>query len=276
MAWILPAAMAVSAGAQLWGAVNQNKTNKKNQKLQDQRYQEMQGLILPMLNQGGDSTTPQMTALADFLGSMDFSKAFGGGNQAWNTGQDALMQFLREDPYDTTELFKSWEPIEARSLNEALAGAFGQATGLGQRFGSAMMREEGKVRGEAAENAIARREGAQMQNYESTKGRQMQAAGALGNMGSAYAQNFIQFLLGQMGGYQALGQLGQQNKNNDTALLQILFGGGPGGYMPNAMPGAGADVMNMAMLLPMLMQLSAGGGKTPVNTGPSNPYYPQF
>jgi hypothetical protein len=247
--WMLPAALAMMAGGQIWGAAEQNKSNKKRQRQMNQH-------LLPRLGgsgTGGMSEAEKM--LMDFLGNQDVNQLFSG--KAWNSGQDGLMQMLNQDTFDPAQLFASWEPIEQRAMNNALADSFGQASGLGQRFGSAMMREEGRVRGEGAENAAARRQETTVGLHESAQDRRLQAAQGLGNMGSQQAQLMLQFMSAMMGGMQGLGSLGESRGNRELGLLNMLFGFPAGG---NAFPGAMTDMGGFLAMLPMLQSLMPGGG----------------
>lgn len=259
MAWMLPVAIALSAGANIYGASQQDKANKRTNKQVTDRNQMAQDLILPLLQGGGGSGagSEAINGLSDWLQNFDFNKPFA-SNQAWNSGQDAWMQMLRADPYDNTDLFKSWEPIEKRTLDNSLAGAFAGAAGLGQRFGSAMMREEGRVRGEAADNAAARRQTAEATAYENTMGRKVNAAQGLGNMGSVAAQLIVGMLGQQLQGYGTLGNLGAQGSNDRAQLLALLLGQPFTPQSPSAIPGAASESFNMLALLPMLMNLSRG------------------
>jgi hypothetical protein len=256
-AWMLPAAIALQAGGQLWGAWNQNKINRRNKQQMDERQRNLEGFIVPRLGQDNGMGQIQQLIL-DFVNNMDSNKLFGSGNQAWNTGQDALSQMLREDPYDPSGLFSAWEPIEQRALSQALADSFSQASGLGQRFGSSMMREEGRVRGEAAEGAAVRRQGAQMQIHDSTQNRRLQAGQGLAGMGEAQANAMLQMMVQQLAGLQGAGNLGAQKGNQDLGLLSLLFGQPMMGNQANTMPGAMGDIGGMLALLPLLMQMQKG------------------
>jgi hypothetical protein len=262
-AWMLPVAMALQAGGQMWGAHSQNRANKRNQQAVDARNRQMMDLIMPMLS-GNRGNTQGQDALQQLLEGMNPDQLFGAGNQGWNTGQDSYMQMLRDDPLDTTSMFKSWEPIEQRALSQALADSFSQASGLGQRFGSAMMKEEGRVRGEAAENNAARRQTAELGVQDANRQRQMQATQGLAGMGQDQAGLILQMLLGQASGMQGMNAL---NTQGDLGLLQLLFGGPMMGQQPNAMPGAMGEIGGMMALLPLLMQLNRPTQTTGGTTG---------
>jgi hypothetical protein len=165
-----------------------------------------------------------------------------------NIGQDGGMQTLRRGgagqalagmetgmPFDVSDLFKSLEPIETRALEGNIAGMRAGASGLGERFGSAMMRGEGDMRTQAGEQAAARRAGIAQQSHEAAQGRRM-----------------------QFGGMQAstLAQLLGMGQNREMGLLSLLagqpaaqeFGQGAGQGM--------ADMGQLLYLLPLLQSLS--------------------
>lgn len=224
----------------IWGANSQNKANERNQRAMQERYNQLLGFVQPRLNQGPGQGEQMLFDLLQSGGLFD--------NQAFNTGQDALMQSLRSDPIDTTELFASWEPLEMRALDEALAGAFGQSSGLGQRFGSAMMREEGQVRGQAAEQNTARRAGTSVDL--ATKNAEMQALAAqiLSSLGVQQGQ-------AQMQGLGMLANMGAQRGGLEAQLLSLLTGAPMAASQPSAMPGAFGDIGQLMAFLPMFMQM---------------------
>lgn len=120
-----------------------------------------------------------------------------------NTGQDPMMQSQRTDPaarsaqtlegiisregdpFDTSELFRSLGVLDQRNLSEALATGRAAAPGLGQRFGGAQMREDSRVRERSTESAAARNAGIAMQSHGDAAARVLQAAGVLGQLGTA-------------------------------------------------------------------------------------------
>jgi len=263
---LLVAAGGLAQGAgSYFGARETNKANKANQKAQQARYDQLYGLIQPYLNQGPGSGE-QM--LLDFL-SGGQEGIF--GNQAFNTGQDALMQMLREDPFDTGELFASWEPMEQRALDQALDEGWGQASGLGQRFGSAMRTEEGRTRGQAAEQNTARRAETSFRAYEKNADLQAMAAQLLSNLGLAQGTTYL-------GGLQGLAGLQNQRQGGIAQLLSILAGQPIGANAPSAVPGAVGDIGQLMAFLPLLLSMlykpgAAGttGGTVPTGGTPQLP-----
>jgi len=101
----------------------------------------------------------------------------------FNTGQDGTMQMLRADtgegilgqlagqPFDTTELFQSLQPIRNRQLGEGLGQLFAGAPGLGQRFGSSMMQEGGNLTNRFLQEIAAQDAGMRMQSHEAHQNR---------------------------------------------------------------------------------------------------------
>lgn len=222
------------------GARSQDKAAEANRRMMQRRYEELLGFIEPRLGQG-PGAGEQM--LLDILtqGSLF-------NNQAFNTGQDALMQMLRSDPISTEELFASWEPLEMRALDQALAEGWAQAAGLGQRFGSASRREEGRIRGEAAENAISRRAQTSFQAEQENAELQAMAAQLLSNLGLAQSSTQLQ-------GLQLLAQLEAGRQGADINLLSLLAGLPIAAQQPSAMPGAIGDIGQLAAFLPLFLQM---------------------
>lgn len=248
MAVLLPLIM---QGASMGlGALGQNRANSRNQRRQSGLDQQAQG----MMGQGpGDAE--QM--LMQFLQSgFDPAQSTGEG---YNAGQDSLMQMLRAPAIDTESLFNSWTPIEKRQMDESLSNFWGTQGGLGQRFGSAAARETGRVRGQAAENAIGRRAetsyGAQQFNAQQRMG----AASQLQQGGNQQAQMALQAWMGRMGGMQSVAGMEGGRRNADMQMLMAMMGMG-GGNQPNAIPGAMGDFGQLMMMLPMLQQMMGPAG----------------
>lgn len=256
---LMAGAAALSALSSLWGAFSQNKTNRANQRMMQQRQQ---GLDTDVRGRLGSGPSEAEKILMGLLTGGEFGGEGGGGfdNEAFNTGQDSLMQMLREDPFDPSGMFKSWEPIEQRQLDLALSDAFAGASGLGQRFGSAMMKQEGQVRGEAAQGGAARREEATMKLHETDADRRMNIANILGNMGVQEGQANQNQMALMLQGIMGLGGMEQNRSNSDMQLLQLMYGMPGGAQQGSAMPGALGDMSQMMMFLPMLMQMMNRGG----------------
>lgn len=261
-----PATIAILGGTlfqglgSLFGAGSQNRAQERALRAAQERWNTLFGLIQPRL---GQEAGQGEQILLDILQNNAFDAEQFFGSEEWNTGQDALMQMLRADPTDTAEMFEAWEPLERRALDNALADAWGGASGLGQRFGSAMLREEGRVRGEAAENAAARRQQAAVGLEESAQARALQAAQILGNQELSAGQLILQSLAQQLSGAQALAGAEAQRGGIDAQLLSILAGQPIASTGPNAYPGAMGQIGQLTMLLPFIFQLM-GGGEAPV------------
>ena len=93
----------------------------------------------------------------------------------FNTGQDGQMQALRAVPggqtFDTSGMFEALQPLRQRQLQSGLGELRSSAPGLGQRFGSAMMRDQNLLTQEHLQNIAAQDAGIQMQAFESGQGR---------------------------------------------------------------------------------------------------------
>lgn len=124
----------------------------------------------------------------------------GAGSQAYNTGQDSLMQFLRADPAskmagsnnvlqeiaatglpsNMTDMFSAAANVNRDNNAELLASITGQSRSVGERFGSATRRLEGDtVRRLANEQSLQNSQFA-MQAGESAANRRLGAATQLG------------------------------------------------------------------------------------------------
>ena len=246
--------------------------------------------------------------LRNFIESLNI----GGGEAAptmgegFNVGQDALMQMLRADggvqmdanltkqleeilaggpSFDTSPLFDALQTQDERRARSATADLRAGASGLGQRFGTALMRAEGDTRAQLAENAGARDASLVQQMWEAAQGRRLGAGQILAGreqtrLGAEDAdlERMLRVALGlQEGGLQE-GQFNQQNfglglnqQNQMANFLSMLFNmeqgrrggnanllgiaaGQPGVAGPSAIPGAGADMAQMIMLMRLLGQ----------------------
>lgn len=239
----LPLAMLIPAliqgGSQMFGAWNQGRTNARNARRQEQFGQEARG----WMQQGPSDLENQLLQL--------LTGGAGSLGQGFNTGQDSLMQMLNQGSVDTTSLFKSWEPIEQRALDNSLSNFWGSTTGLGERFGSAAATQTGKIRGEQAENNTARRAETSVKLAESGADRSVGIAQALMQAALNQQQN-------QYSGMGAL--LGAQNArgNMNAQLLSLIGGQGMGMQQASPIPGAMGDFSQLMMLLPMLQKLQGG------------------
>jgi hypothetical protein len=266
-----------------------------NQRQQNKQLQDRQAMaskfLSPYLNEGPGGAE---TGLAQLLARLS------GGtqpNEAFNTGQDALMQMLRADPnkrtmnmltgmmqtgdpFDTSEMFKTLETVDARQRQRALADLRGGSTGLGQRFGSSMMRGEEDLVGQMLQSTSARNAQIQQGSYEAAQGRRMQAAGQMGELNQQHSQlattlanlglakdqannAALQLLLG---GYGTLGGM-QTNRGNQTMQALSLMLGQPMTQTYNP----GGDLGQLAQLM-LFMNMMKGGGGAGTNVGAGAPH----
>lgn len=239
----------LSAGSGLFGAYSKNKQQGKNNKRMaglDARAQGMmgqgpgagEGELMKFLMQGFDP--------AQFTG------------EGFNMGQDSLMQMLRADPIDSSAMFSGWEPMEKRQLDSSLNNFWGSASSLGQRFGSSAARETGRIRGEAAENAIGRRAETGVDLAKFNQQQKMGAATQLQNSGSNMAQMALQAWQAKAGGLQGVAGMEQQRRNADMQLLAMMMGMPMGGG-ENAFAETGGEFGQLLMMLPMLQEMMKGG-----------------
>lgn len=114
------------------------------------------------------------------------------GSQGFNTGQDAIMQMLNrgitlptdaslgEDlrsagqKFDTSDLFASLAPQDARMLDEQVAQLRGSFGTLGQRFGTAAGQQERQLRGNFIQDVAARNAGIAQTSFENAANRNLQ------------------------------------------------------------------------------------------------------
>jgi hypothetical protein len=134
----------------------------------------------------------------------------------FNVGQDGGMQALRSIPgidtlqeisetglpLDTSELFGALAPLRRRQLQEGLGELRAGAPGIGQRFGSAMMRGEQETTRRHLEDVAGIDAAVTAQAHEGAAGRRMGASQFLTNILAALEQGRQQM------GVQAAGILG--------------------------------------------------------------------
>jgi len=176
----------------------------------------------------------------------------GSPGQAFNTGQDALLQMLRSNPlessdramqgmvetgnpFDMTELFRSLGVMDQRSREGALADVRSGASGLGQRFGTAMARESNNAMSQLLDSAAARNAQIAMGSHDAAQGRRLGAAGQLN-----------QNLMTRMGLAQGAMGSDQARQQQQMQALSLLLGLPMG---QSAMTGVGSDVGSFGNLL---------------------------
>ena len=188
----------------------------------------------------------------------------------WNTGQDSVMQSLRADPlrqsfasnigglmetgdpFDTSELFAALQPIRQRARTEALGDLRAGAPGLGQRFGTAMMRGEEDLVQQLLEDQNVQDAGIQMESHENAQNRRLTAGqavmqmllgeGELGVADQGQGINMLQLLLQSQG----------NRRSNDTNLLSLLAGQPIPQSGASAIGGAGIDFAQIMLLRNLL------------------------
>lgn len=163
------------------------------------------------------------------------------GTQAQNTGQDALMQMLKRDitpgtnpdlslnlqqlgqgntQYDNTGLFNAIDQQGQQQLDDQLAQLHGSAGSLGQRFGTAMLQDEGRLRTNYALNNTLGKQQIGQQSFEAAQGRRQPALNLQGDLLNQANQFGLQGLGLQQQAATNLGQLGQAGAGlNLQALL---------------------------------------------------------
>lgn len=309
-------AAAAAAASSIGGAISSDRTNARNTRA----YQTQQGLINSraqgMMQSGTDPFAQQLMDMLKggpngFQAPTNITTPVIGtgmvtGNQGFNTGQDALSQMIRSggQPFDTSKMFAALAPLDQRNIASQVAGLHGASTSLGQRFGSATLGAEGRMRGNFAQDIAARNAGIQQSAYEAAQGRTMSAAGQLQQGGlqqagllaqiaqanagnsmqgqqfnSTQQQAYNQFLsaiIGQAGGFQ------NAQSSRNAQLLSIMAGINPAQQQPSGIPGAGSDISSMLMFLPFLRQMMPQSpinipGYIPAPNIPSNfPTFPGY
>lgn len=192
----------------------------------------------PQVNAQQISGLPQLTAPT--------------GTQGFNAGQDGLMQLMNKqlqpsqdpslslnlqslnntgDPFNNSDLFKALQPLDQQGIDRQVSDLHGSAGSLGQRFGTAMNRNEGTLRTDIQNNLNARNAQIQQQSYEQAQARRMQSLG----MTAGIDQSNNQFALANAGlnlnAAQGLAQTGlqggaldlQAGQSNLQAMLQAAL-----------------------------------------------------
>lgn len=118
--------------------------------------------------------------------------------EAFNVGQDGLMQSMRRDisavqdpnvssslaravngdtQFNNTELFAALQGLDQRALNDQVTALQGSAGSFGQRFGTAGQQAEANLRGNFTAQTRARDAQIAQQSFEAAQGRMMQGLG---------------------------------------------------------------------------------------------------
>lgn len=289
-------ALGLGAGASALGSWMNARGAKKSAQQQNAYGQNVAGQLRGAMQQGPSALEQQGAGMLG-QGGLDLASLLGGAGGGFNTGQDALMQMLRADPtaksaetlqsiigaqgnpFDTSGLFDALGVVDERNLNNAAAGLRAGASGLGQRFGGAMLQADTNLRRQALEDTGVRNAGLQYQAHGDAQSRMLQALGMLqgGEMFGAQQGLNIASLL-QQGGL-AAGQLGLQAQGQQHGLFNSLLGaeqsrrasnqgllaGSLQAGSPIPVPGYGNVVGGLGALIPGLLQtnmLLRGGGGT--------------
>lgn len=198
----------LGTGLNIYGGVQQaNAQNKKTQGITDAAT----GMFLPTVG------IPQTLA-------------------SINPGNDALMQFLRADPsrqFDTSGAFTALEANDQRQIDQAANSLRAGYAGLGQRFGTASQRQEGRLRDDFAAQIAARNAGIAQGSFEAAQSRSFNAA-----------QLFSQLASGIYG----------QNVANNRDLLAIMAGLPPAGSAASAIGSGLTDIGQLIYVMNALRQ----------------------
>jgi hypothetical protein len=229
---------AVGKGLDMYGQMRgQGAANRKQQYVQDQAMGMMQNgpssweqAIQRMI--GGRAAPGQIDPTS---GNIDMSSILSGANP----GNDALMQFLRSDPsrqlnagttasltgmmnnptmFDSSKAYGMMQDQDARTIQNAMTSLTGSFGGLGQRFGTAAMRQAGDLQANIAGQFGARNAGIAQSSFADAQARAMQAAGLLSGreqFGATQSLNAANMLNQQgLGVAQLAAGMAGQNQNN--------------------------------------------------------------
>lgn len=264
----LPIGLGISAAGSLFNAFGQNKQNAAAGRARDQLYGQATGMM-----QQGPSVYQNM--LGQLLGGRQAPGPYDPntgaitGISGANPGNDALMQFLRSDPsrqlpFDASKSFDLLRTQDQRTQQDALGALNANfSSGLGQRFGSAAMRQGSDLLANLGAQRDTRNAGILQSSYENAANRSMQGLGLQAQAASALAgsSNQQNNLLAQIAmANQQNQQWGQAfNQNNQNQFFnQQLAGLQAGSGMQNAQNSYNAQLLGIAAGLP----LSQGNGYT--------------
>lgn len=275
----------------LFGAHSQDKANKANLAAQQQRYNDMSGMVNSQMQTGPNpfsqqimsylGRTPQGPGSYDptMMGNPMQMKTPGQvtpdmvtGTQGYNAGQDALLQMMNRniqaprdasiDPmlqsgtgqFDNSELFKALAPMDNQLINDQVNQLHGSAGSFGKRFGTAMIQDEGLMRGQFANNIAGRNAGIQQQSYENAAGRNLQAAGLQAQREQFFGQQPFQNAQLQQQAAQTYGQnwLGQQGLNQQGQIANQNTGLNAQQFNVNS--GMNAQQFNIGNMMQQAMQ----------------------
>jgi hypothetical protein len=248
----------------LVGAYGKN----KEQNAAKDRYNTAQQQGQSMMHTGAD---PYQAALMQLLGKQAAPMQVGAdsgminaqsilGNS--NPGNDALMQFLRSDPskqmsFDASKSFDMLGALDKRTQTDAMSALNQNFSGsMGQRFGSAAMRQTSDLLANLGAQTGARNAGILQQSFENQQTRGLQGSGlmlqgstALAQNGNQMAQLAAQLAMANQGNQQWNQQFNQSNLNN--AFNQQFQGIQAGFGMQNSRDDYNARLFSVMSGLPM-------------------------
>lgn len=209
----MAAGTVMNTGTSIWNQNQANKTARRRESAAGSMMQNGPSTYETMLQQllTGMQGPQMSTASIPTAASLT-------NGQAFNTGQDALMQLLRANPqtqvdanlgsmaatgmpYNTSAMFDAFRASDTQAVNEQVAGLRAGSSGLGQRFGSANSSAEAALRATLAGNFQARNAQLDASSYEGAMQRMLAANQQLTGR-EQFGQQF------QAGLAQTLSQLG--------------------------------------------------------------------
>jgi hypothetical protein len=219
------------------------------------------------------------------------------GSQGFNSGQDALMQFMRAQQgggpqrdasltaalqgagqtFDNSQLFGALAPLDQRLIDQQTSQLQGSFGSLGSRLGSSAMRQEGQLRGQFAENIAARNAQLQSQAFEQGQQRNLQSLGLQTGREQFFAQLPLQQQAQQLqaaqmlqsGGLGQAGLMAQLAQANQGAGIQTgQFGAQQALQAALANQGAGlqAGGQNQSAMLQALLANQQAGQQAGMQT----------
>lgn len=147
--------------------------------------------------------------------------------ESFNTGQDSLMQLLNrtigggDQTFGAQQTIDALQPLDQRLINQQVSGLRGSAGSLGQRFGSSLRQDEGRLREQFAQDIAARNAQLMQSAYESGQNRQLQSLGIGGQLAGQLQQSELQRAgLGQQAQLATAQNQQQANLANVSNALQ--------------------------------------------------------
>jgi hypothetical protein len=234
------------------------------------------------------------TQLSLNAGNIDTGSILGN----FNSGQDALAQFLRADPanqqsFDASQSFNLLDALDQRNQNTAVGALNSNFGSLGSRFGSGAQRQTSDLLANINAQTGARNAGILQSSFENQANRrlqglglQLQGAQGIAQQGNAMAQLAAQLGIANQGNQQfnttfnqsarqqafqnqfsgIQAGFGMQNANDafNAQLFSIMQGlAAPQGNAYTAIGQTGGDISQMLMFLPFLKQLGQPAPTTP-------------